>query len=62
MKASDAFALAIGILKKSESLTIPSNANAANAFQNLDGDEEGKSQGSMATRLTLAAKTAPTSR
>jgi hypothetical protein len=61
MKASEALALAIGILKKRESLTIERKANAASAFQNPLGWLEGICH-SMNTWNAARAETTPTRR
>jgi hypothetical protein len=62
MKAREAFELAIGILKKSASLTIESKAKAASAFQNLEGEAVGTCHSDSNTINTASVETAPTRR
>jgi hypothetical protein len=62
MNPTDVFTFANGILKKKESLTIPSTANAARAFQNRDGNGPAGCHSGRNKRLAEASVTAPTQR
>jgi hypothetical protein len=62
MNPTEVLTFANGILKKNESLTIPSKANAANPFQNREGNGPGACHAGIRNKQTDVSVTAPTNR
>src|SRR3989441_4807530 len=62
MNPTDVFTFANGMRKKNESLTIPSNANAARAFQKREGNGPEGCHSGRSNRQADATVTAPTQR
>jgi hypothetical protein len=60
MKPTDVLTRANGILKKNESLMMLKSVNAANAFQNREGNGPGFCHGKTKKIAADAAVTAPT--